>query len=103
MSQRDGNPQQVQPDQDTDPGGRELVLKHVRNERKKLLANAVDRASTTCITVGVATPIAGVIFKVNGFGIALANSELGLAVLGFLGAAVLLHLAARRALRGLEP
>lgn len=78
-------------------------MKHVRNERKKLLANAVDRASTACITVGVATPIAGVIFQVNGFGLALANSELGMAVMGFLGAAVLLDLTARYALKGLEP
>ncbi|SCY99895.1 hypothetical protein SAMN02927923_03308 [Microvirga guangxiensis] len=66
-------------------------MKHVRNERRKLLANAIDRASTAFVTVGVATPIAGVIFKVNGLGLALANSELGLAVLGFLGTAVGLH------------
>jgi hypothetical protein len=31
----------------------------VANERTKLLANALDRASTSCFTVGIATPLAG--------------------------------------------
>jgi len=31
----------------------------IQNERTKLLANAVDRFSTACLTVGVVTPVAG--------------------------------------------
>lgn len=34
-------------------------MTQVRNEQKKLLANALDRASTPCFTVGIATPVAG--------------------------------------------
>src|SRR5262249_19274255 len=34
----------------------------IYNERVKLLANALDRASTAFITVGALTPIAGVLF-----------------------------------------
>jgi hypothetical protein len=34
----------------------------VHNERLKLLANAFDRASTACFTIGVVTPVAGLIY-----------------------------------------
>jgi hypothetical protein len=32
---------------------------HVQNERIKLLADALNTACTSCISVGIATPIAG--------------------------------------------
>ena len=32
-----------------------------RNERLKLLANALDRASTACLTVGALAPVAAVL------------------------------------------
>jgi hypothetical protein len=40
----------------------------VLNERTKLRASALDRASTACVTVGVAAPLASVILglSVNG-------------------------------------
>lgn len=38
----------------------------IDNERTKLLANALDRASTACFTVGVATPLAGYLYGVRG-------------------------------------
>jgi hypothetical protein len=66
----------------------------VHNERTKLLANALDRASTTCFTVGIVTPGAGYLYNVSGF-----RSAVGLGIV----AAVFLHLAARRALGGLRP
>jgi hypothetical protein len=34
----------------------------VDNERTKLLANALDRASTACFTVGILTPTAGFLY-----------------------------------------
>jgi len=85
------------------PGGRQLDVKHIENERWKLLANALDRGSTACITIGVATPLAGAIYNVNGFRHAVQTWELAVGLLGWLATAVTLHFAARRALGGLEP
>ena len=103
MSPKDDNSPKAHPDQDRIPGGRSLDLKHINNERRKLLANAVDRASTACITIGVATPLAGAIYNINGFRQALATWELAVGLLGWLATAIALHFAARRALKGLEP
>jgi hypothetical protein len=75
----------------------------VENEQTKLLANAIDRASTACFTIGIATPLAGFVYNVSGFRSAIAASELAFGVLGWLAAAALLHLGARRILRGLVP
>ena len=36
----------------------------IQNERVKLLANALDRASTSCLTVGVNTPVAGYLYGI---------------------------------------
>jgi hypothetical protein len=36
--------------------------KATRNERTKLLANALDRASTACLTVGVLAPVGAVLY-----------------------------------------
>ncbi|KEQ06178.1 hypothetical protein GV67_01865 [Pseudorhizobium pelagicum] len=70
-------------------------------EQTKLLANALDRTSTACVTVGVVTPIAALLY-----GIGPTAVQLGLAVLGyFLGwlmIAVFLHHMARRVLRKLR-
>ncbi|WP_029616694.1 hypothetical protein [Pseudorhizobium marinum] len=70
-------------------------------EQTKLLANALDRTSTACVTVGVVTPIAALLY-----GIGPTAVQLGLAVLGyFLGwlmIAVFLHYMARRVLRKLR-
>lgn len=67
----------------------------VYNERTKLLANALDRASTACVVVGLFTP------AVTG------NLALGLATLGsiiiWLLAALTLHLTARFILGRLKP
>ena len=39
----------------------------IDNERTKLLANALDRASTACFTVGILTPAAGYLYNVGNF------------------------------------
>jgi hypothetical protein len=44
----------------------------IDNERTKLLANAPDRASTACFTVGIATPVAGYLYNVGSFRTLLA-------------------------------
>jgi hypothetical protein len=74
----------------------------VRTEQTKLLANAIDRASTACFTSGIATPIAGFVYNVSGFRSTIGGAELSIGLLGWLIAAVLLHLGARRILRGLS-
>ncbi|GEP07556.1 hypothetical protein [Methylobacterium oxalidis] len=71
-------------------------------EQTKLLANALDRASTACITVGIATPIAGYVYNVSNFRALVTLSEvLGAVLIWFLIAATL-HLWARRVLKGLD-
>jgi hypothetical protein len=72
----------------------------IQNERTKLLAGALDRASTAFLTVGIVTPVAGYLYG-------LSRAELGL---GFLAGAfavwfllaIGLHLLARYVLGGLQ-
>ena len=69
----------------------------IHNERVKLLANALDRASTACLTVGIAAPLATYLYGSGhvGLGNVLAASYL------WLCAAFGLHGLARRVLGGL--
>lgn len=78
------------------------VAKLVANERVKLLANNLDRASTACFTVGVATPLAGALYRVSGIN-ALPWWWLAAGFAGWLSAATILHFLARRTLTGLLP
>ncbi|MGA1803718.1 hypothetical protein [Rhizobium sp. HT1-10] len=73
----------------------------IRNERAKLIANAFDRASTACFTVGIATPIAGMVYNITSSG-TLTPLRLALSLLGWLFLAFLLHDLARRSLRSLR-
>jgi hypothetical protein len=69
-------------------------------EQTKLLANAFDRASTACITVGVVTPLAGYLYGLTNFNeISLGRAVFYLAY--WLLSAGLLHYLARRTLRRL--
>ncbi len=70
-------------------------------EELKLLANALDRASTACFTVGLATPVAATIY---GFGnIAVRSNTFVISCLiGWLFATISLHYMARRVLRKLR-
>lgn len=70
-------------------------------EQTKLLANAFDRTSTACITVGIVTPMAAMIYGLGGNAV-----QFGYAVLSYFGGwltiAIALHYMARRILRKLR-
>ena len=74
----------------------------VDNEQTKLLANAFDRASTACFTVGIATPLAAFVYSVSGFRNSITYGTMALAFTGWLVAAIGLHLMGRQALKGLR-
>jgi hypothetical protein len=76
------------------------MTKAVDNERTKLLANAFDRASTAGLAVGILAPLAA---------LAQGRADLhppldiiAITIAGWLGAAIMLHLIARRTLGGLK-
>jgi Zn-dependent protease len=69
-------------------------------EQTKLLANALDRTSTACITVGVITPLAGFIYGIAGFD-TISASRSALYIACWFSIAAALHYCARRTLRGL--
>jgi len=71
----------------------------IDNERTKLLANAFDRASTACLTVGVLAPLAAVIYNLSGTH--LDGWVLVVGTVIWLFAAIALHLIARVVLRDL--
>lgn len=71
-------------------------------EQTKLLANAVDRTSTTCVTVGIATPIAAYVYNVSNFRTFIELWVVLLGAAGWLVVAVILHFIARRILRVLD-
>lgn len=70
-------------------------------EQTKLLANAFDRASTACITVGVVTPIAAVIYGIGGTAVQFSGLMVSYFT-GWLTVAIALHYMARRILRKLR-
>jgi hypothetical protein len=74
----------------------------VRNEQRKLLANALDRASTSCITVGVLAPVAALFYNISLPGVRISNGTILVGLGSRLGAAVILRLLARRTLGSLE-
>jgi hypothetical protein len=58
-------------------------MSFVENEQIKLLANAFDRASTACVTVGIATPLAGFVYNVSDFRNTITYSTMALALGGW--------------------
>lgn len=71
----------------------------IHNERTKLAANALDRASTACLTVGVFGPGAAALYGVGG------PAARGWVVVGavlWLAAAAMLHFMARLTLGRLK-
>ena len=72
----------------------------IENERTKLLANALDRASTAVFTIGVFAPTTAAIYSLGVPPLGIGYSVL--VILIWLFAAIGLHLAARFILRGLE-
>ncbi|WP_024279680.1 hypothetical protein [Xanthobacter sp. 126] len=72
----------------------------IQNERTKLTANALDRASTACLTVGALGPAVASLYGLGGMGSA-APSHGALIALGsvfWLVAAAVLHFMARSVL-----
>lgn len=74
----------------------------IANERTKLLANALDRASTASIAVGVIAPLAAWMTNTGGLQETVALLVLGAGAFGWLLAAVILHLVARAVLGRLQ-
>ncbi len=72
----------------------------IRNERLKLLANALDRVSTACIVAGIIGPLISATSNSAPFH---PSGVLVLSSLCWIGAAVVLHFAARHALGRLRP
>lgn len=68
----------------------------IQNERTKLLANALDRASTACIAVGIFAPM------VTGPSETISAVSI-LSSVAWLLAALVLHLTARFVLGRLQP
>jgi hypothetical protein len=73
----------------------------VLNEQTKLLANALDRASTMCLTVGVFGPLAAAYYSAYGLSAEVWIYVIGAASWGL--AALFLHLEGQRILRSLQP
>ena len=73
----------------------------IETERTKLLAAALNTACTSCVTVGIATPVAGYVYNVSGFRAVIALPSLAFGILGWGAAMLSLHLLARRVLGGL--
>ena len=74
----------------------------IDNERTKLLANALDRASTACFTVGIITPFAGYAYGFIDFSVSTQDLWPLVPALGWLMPAIALHLFARRVMGGLR-
>jgi len=71
----------------------------VDNERTKLTANALDRASTACLAIGIFAPLSA-LFQEQAI---VPTYLLATSFLGWLATAIVLHFGARRMLGGLKP
>ena len=74
----------------------------IENERTKLLANSLDRASTACLTIGVLAPLGSVLFKSEGVAPLGGPMMIAAIIYAALAVAAGLHYAARRVLGGLQ-
>jgi Na+/melibiose symporter-like transporter len=71
-------------------------------ERTKLLANALDRASTASLAIGVFTPIASTMYGTSTNPYRTSSLDVYAAALSWLLLAVILHLFAHAVLRRLR-
>jgi hypothetical protein len=72
----------------------------IRNERLKLLANALDRASTACVTIGFITPLTAIVYASGVTGLSTGFFAIASASWILLGLG--LHLLAHQVLGGLR-
>ncbi|MFS8039046.1 hypothetical protein ACI7BZ_19165 [Xanthobacter sp. AM11] len=70
----------------------------IQNERTKLTANALDRASTACLTVGALGPAAASLYGLGGAATAPGGVLIAVGSLFWLAAAGVLHFMARSVL-----
>jgi hypothetical protein len=82
----------------TDPPVSPTQQALIANERAKLTANALDRASTACVTVGVLGPIVATLYGVGTTAAGAHGILLAVGSVVWLSAAGALHWMARRAL-----
>jgi hypothetical protein len=68
----------------------------IAGDRTKLQADTLDRASTACFTVGLATPLAGRTCRLGPWRENISPLTLAAGIRGWLGAALALHVVARR-------
>lgn len=80
----------------------EQRTKLIANERTKLTANALDRASTACLTVGVFGPIVATLYGVGAATSGAHGVTLAFGSVLWLAASGSLHWMARRTLRRLK-
>jgi len=74
----------------------------VQNERIKLAANALDRASTACLSIGVLGPAVALLYNVGGTDSQFRGITVGVVGAFWLSTAAGLHAIARYLLRGLR-
>lgn len=70
----------------------------IDNERTKLTASAIDRASTACLAIGVFAPLSGLLGAHEPLPVALTAMTFA----GWIATAIVLRFAARRMLGGLR-
>jgi hypothetical protein len=77
-------------------------MDEVAKEQIKLFANALDRASTALLAIGVLTPLSAVFFRTPILGGSASIESIRFGIICYFVGAWALHLAALRALRGLN-
>jgi hypothetical protein len=77
-------------------------MDEVAKEQVKLFANALDRASTSFLAIGVLTPLSAIFFSAPMLGGGVSIAAIHFGIICYLGSAWALHLAALKALRGLN-
>ncbi len=74
----------------------------IQNERIKLAANALDRASTACLSIGVLGPSVALVYNFGATTAQFNATLVGVASVFWLGVAVGLHAIARFMLKDLQ-
>ncbi|MGH6861073.1 MAG: hypothetical protein ACRECY_12495 [Phyllobacterium sp.] len=79
-----------------------MLATTIHNERIRLIANTLDRGSTVCAAIAIATPVAGFFHNAGNSGAAADLTALLAGLASWLAAAIALHCLARRVLARLR-